>query len=56
MRLQSDFGFNIQPGKPSGGQISENEAFGVAVSVRSKIGFSERLMPVEAFRKTAKIP
>ncbi|KAM6130875.1 LOW QUALITY PROTEIN: ATP-dependent RNA helicase TDRD9 [Pterocles gutturalis] len=34
-------------GKPSVGQIFENRAFGIGVSRRSKLGFSERLVPVK---------
>lgn len=39
--------FNIQRGKPSVGQSFENEAFGIEVSIRSKLAFPGRFLPVE---------
>lgn len=56
LQLQINFIFNTHPGKPSVGQIFEDGAFGIEVSISSKLGFSERFMPVALFRKTAKIP
>lgn len=38
------------------GQVFENGAFRIPVSIRSKLSFSERFMSVEVFRKIEKNP
>lgn len=49
--------FNIQRGKPSVGQSFENEAFGIEVSVSSKLSFPRRFLPVEVgIQEYIKIP